>query len=576
MKQFKIIIGFIVVSLALLACDDDFLQRSPLDQVTSVDYFKTPGDLKAYVNQFYYAYYLFPLYGTLGLDYNSDNYIMGGSIDTRLEGTRTLNAKDEIGFGGVRSINYFFDNYRKVEENYDLEEYQQYLGEAYFFRSLIYFKLLRDFGDIQWVTTALGTSSTDLYKPRDPRDFVADKIIEALDSAALYLTTNKTDGASRINKWMALLIQSRVALYEGTWEKYHANDPFGVDNPQPNKYFQKAVEAATAIMESEVYTIYSTGEAFSDYYNLFGLRDYSSNEEVMFWKKYDNELSRGASAFTNERLYQMETPKGRSITKELADTYLCTDGKPISNSPIFKGYATIINEMENRDPRFYQSIATPGAKWKVFEDGTTQCWNEVFEDLNTSSDLNCPCGYINLKGYNPNMVYHMPQNEETPTIIYRYAEVLLNFAEAKAELGSITQEDIDNSIKKLRDRVGMPNLGLTNITNDPDWDFPDLSPIINEIRRERRIELAMEGFRWDDIARWAAADELIVGKRPKGFLASQLKFNIYPVDEHGFLDPFQNAIPNGYGFVLVRDYLNSIPKSEIALNPENLKQNPGW
>jgi len=101
------------------------------------------------------------------------------------------------------------------------------------------------------------------------------------------------------------------------------------------------------------------------------------------------------------------------------------------------------------------------------------------------------------------------------------------------------------------------------------------SPVINEIRRERRIELACEGFRWDDIARWAAADELIVGKRPKGLRAAQISINPFPVDGDGFLDPFQKALPNGYGFVLGRDYLNSIPQTEIVLNPD-LTQNPGW
>ena len=151
----------------------------------------------------------------------------------------------------------------------------------------------------------------------------------------------------------------------------------------------------------------------------------------------------------------------------------------------------------------------------------------------------------------------------------------VNFAEAKAELGTIDQADIDKSIKILRDRVGMPNLILSAITVDPDWDFPTLSPIINEVRRERRVELAAEGFRFDDIMRWAAADELIVGKRPHGFKASQLSVNPYPVDANGFLDPYQEKLPSGYGFKIGRDYLNAIPKDQLLLNPA-LVQNPGW
>ena len=153
--------------------------------------------------------------------------------------------------------------------------------------------------------------------------------------------------------------------------------------------------------------------------------------------------------------------------------------------------------------------------------------------------------------------------------------MLLNYAEAKAELGTLTQADLDMTVNKLRDRVDMPHLDMGNITTDPNWNFPDLSPVINEIRRERRIELVSEGLRAFDIKRWAAADELIVGKRPKGFLASQLAKNPYPVDANGFLDPYQNQIPNGYGFNLDRDYLDAIPKTQIELNP-NLTQNPGW
>lgn len=143
----------------------------------------------------------------------------------------------------------------------------------------------------------------------------------------------------------------------------------------------------------------------------------------------------------------------------------------------------------------------------------------------------------------------------------------------------ITANDVDSTIKRLRDRVAMPNLLLNSIKNDANWSFTNLSSLINEIRRERRVELVAEGFRWDDIARWAAADELIVGKKPKGFKASQItNTNLdlsSTVDNNGFLDPFKKAMPNGYGFKIDRDYLNSIPESELVLN-DKLTQNPGW
>lgn len=574
MRSLKIIISFIALGIFLTGCKKDFLERPPLDEVTSADYFKNPEELKTYINQ-YYNNTFFPRYNNHGSDFDSDNQVRL-NIDQRLEGTRTVATSGTISFGNVRSINYFFDNYKRVEQGHTLDKYQQYLGEAYFFRAVNYFILLQSYGDIQWINTELKTTSPALYKPRDPRSLVADNIIAALDSAAMYLTEDKTTGAGRVNKWMALLMQSRVALFEGTWEKYHSGGPFAVANAQPAKYFNKAVEAAGKIMASNKYDIYTTQNPASDYKDLFALQDYSTNKEVMFWKKYDNGLTRGNAAFVNDRNFRMEFPSGNTITKQLADSYLCTDGKPIANNPLFQGYTTLKVEGQNRDPRFFQTIASPDEVWKIAAGTTPQSWKAVYDKLNTANDYNAPTGYLVLKGYNPNMIYHVQQFEQTPSIIYRYAEVLLNYAEAKAELGTLTQDDINNTIKKLRDRVGMPNLILTNITPDPAWDFPTLSPLINEIRRERRVELALEGFRFADIQRWAAADELIVGKRPKGFRASQVATNKFPVDENGFLDPYKNVVPNGYGFLLGRDYLNSIPQSEIVLNPGVLKQNPGW
>ena len=305
------------------------------------------------------------------------------------------------------------------------------------------------------------------------------------------------------------------------------------------------------------------------------MQDWSNNSEVMFWREYDNELTRGNSSFTNDRNHRMEFPNNNSITKQLADSYLCTDGQPISVSPLFEGHETLQDEMKNRDPRFSQNVAPHDLIHILNIDGTFDYWGDVYDNLNTDAYHNSPGGYINIKGYNPDKTYHVQQYEESPGLIYRYAEAVLNYAEAKAESGTITQADLDMSINVLRSRVGMPDLEIDNITTDPNWNFPTLSPLINEIRRERRVELACEGYRWDDIARWAAADELIVGQRPKGFKASQVENNPYPVDEEGFLDPFKNGLPNGYGFVIGRDYLNSIPISELVLNPE-LTQNPGW
>lgn len=572
MKRINLYFSLLFI-LTLVSCNEDFLNRYPQDAISDVNYFSSPQDLKTYMNSFYSTTF-FAKYPNHGADFGSDNQV-GTNIDTRLQGTRVVATSGSIGFGWIRRVNYFFDHYKKVEAKYALKDYQQYLGEAYFFRALSYYSMLQTYGDMQWITHELNTDSPELYNPRDSRDLVATNIIQALDSAALYLPADKTKGQGRVNRWMALLIQSRVALYEGSWQKYHAETPFGVSGSNPDKYFQKATAAALELIEEGPYDLYTTGDPLNDYRELFAMQDWSSNPEVMFWREYNNDLSRGESAFTNDRNHRMEFPNNNSITKQLADSYLCIDGKPISVSPLFEGHETLVDEMKNRDPRFFQNIAPHDGIQKINKDGTKVYWSAVYSKLNTDAYHNSPAGYINIKGYNPDMNFHVQQYEESPGLIYRYAEALLNYAEAKAELGSITQTDLDLSINKLKRRVGMPDLKLDNITIDPKWDFPTLSPLINEIRRERRIELACEGYRWYDIARWAAADELIVGKRPKGFKASQVTKNPYPVDAEGFLDPFQKGLPNGYGFVLGRDYLNSIPISELVLNP-NLTQNPGW
>ncbi len=576
-KSIKYISSLFIATSLLTSCNDSFLDRIPLDEVTSEVFFKNPKDLETYVNQ-YYNNTFFPRYGNHGSDFDSDNEINGAVIDTRLQGVRTLVSASNISFADIRSINYFLSNYKKVEAGNQLNSYKQYVGEAYYFKAVAYFNLLRNYGDIQWLDKDLGTSSPELYEARTPRNIVADRIISSLDTAIMYLDSEKTNGVSRINKWIALLMQSRVALYEGSWQKYHNGTPFGVANADPNKYFRKAMEAAKAVMDSGKYGIYSTQKPNEDYKALFSLRDYSTNNEVMFWKKYDTNISRGDNSFFNDRNFRMVTPSNKTITKELADSYLCTNGQPISNNALFQGYTSLQNEFLNRDSRLMQTVATPNQIWKILANQTTQNWSEVYNKLNQNADYTAPSGYIIQKGYNPNVAYHVQQFEETPSILFRYAEVLLNYIEAAAELGVATQADIDLTIKKLRDRVGMPNLNINAITTDSKWDFPTLSPLINEIRRERRVELAAEGFRWNDIARWAAADELIVNKRPKGFKASYIvapATNPFPVDENGFLDPFKSALQNGYGFKLNRDYLNPIPESELVLNSK-LKQNPGW
>ncbi len=577
MKYIKILLSLFSLLACISACQEDILEKYPLDEVSSIDFLKTPSDMEIYMNYFYGEGIVFPergagwsatRRGVFAFEINSDNQIKDGYLDARLDGARSLtNIYQEWDYSLVRDINWFFDNYKKA--GLDLELYQQYLGEAHFFRALIFFNLMQAFGDVLWIGTVPNVDSELLYATRNPRNEVANKIIADLDSAALYLTEERIADGTRVNKWFALAMKSRVALYEGTWEKYHAGTPFAPSSSDPNKYFQDAIEASREVMNSENFKLYSTGNSSVDY-NDFFILPYADPEAVLFYQKFSQSLD-----VTHQINIYGVNPNGEGLTKSLVDSYLCQDGDPISVSPLYMGNANIADEFTNRDPRMYQSVWSPTAPWAI-EEGNTTTWNEIWTKINSNSDFTSATGYANRKGFNPNLDMHFTSGEETPIVFLRYAEVLLNYAEALAELGNITQADIDKSIKLIRDRVGMPILNISSISTDPNWDFPTLSPIINEIRRERRIELVSEGNRWHDVARWAAADELISGKRPKGIRADQLANNPFPVDDNGFLDPMLPAVgSDGYGFVLGRDYLNPIPTEEIVLNP-SLVQNPGW
>src|SRR6185312_5312384 len=316
MKYVKISAAVISIFFVLNACQKDLLNKIPLDQVSSAVFFLQPSDMQIYMNQFYNDA-MFPIqYGSiLGNpydgsqdDFNSDNEVNANQIDTRLKGDRTVQDAGNWNFSDVRKINYFFDNYKKCTAPFT--DYQQYVGEAHFLRALIYFKLLKRFGDVPWITTELQTNSEELYGTRTPRNIVADNILLELDSAAMYLTENRNGGESRIYKGMALALQTGVALYEGTWEKYHAGDPFAVASAQPEKYFKKVVEAASTMMSSGHFQIYNTGNPSSDYNGLFTLRDYTSTTEVLFWKKFSTDLG-----INNQRNYKLEYPFGSSLTK---------------------------------------------------------------------------------------------------------------------------------------------------------------------------------------------------------------------------------------------------------------------
>lgn len=574
-----IFFGFIILSLT--SCKEH-LDRFPLDEISTVDYWKTVNDLELYVNQFYPT--VFPVSGSDRYEFIFEEDRDGNDMAFALAYPRLLGSRVVPGSGGwdyssIRALNIFLANYQTVDAEF--EDYQRFVGEAHFFRAKLYFDLVKEYGAVPLITEPLNTNSEGLYAPRTPRNEVIDYILSELDLAIEYLPSEITEDRTRLSRGIALLFKSRVALYEGTWEKYHAGSVFGVSNPDPDRYFSQAVEASETLINSGAYSIHNTGNPDWDYF-MFGEVDYSNHSEVLLWKKYDVSLGLG-----HARMFQ--TARGLSggagLTKSLIDSYLCTDGHPIFQSSgeknvLYQGDDNLQLVVENRDLRMKQTVFTPGFPLQISE-GDTTVFNRPVVEL--PAHTKNTTGYQICKTLNFDPVHHASQTTSgvgyTGWIIMRYAEALLIYAEAKAELGIITQNDLDKSINLLRTRVSMPDLVISEIQVDPNWDFPELSPVINEIRRERRIELVAEGFRWDDIARWAAADELITNQRPLGAKFNNVNYPNLSAENFnltdGYFDPLKDQLPNGYGFNLQRDYLSPVSTEELTLN-EALTQNPGW
>jgi hypothetical protein len=587
MKFIKYVSAGLVCLLALTSCEKDFLERSPEVNISDGEFWKSKNDLKLYANNFYNnflpSYQGFMTQGIYGLDADegTDNMVHLNFNGNILNGERIVPSSG----GGwsinewsrIRNVNYFLQNYTKSTENFEV--IKEHVGEAHYFRALLYFDLLKKFGDLPWIDMALTPSDADLLKaPRVSRAIITDNILVDLDKAVLYLPTKSGASSNRIYREIAMALQARIALYEGTWEKYHAGTVFGVTGSNGEKYLNKAATVSKAIMDSGYFDLDNkTTGANRGYWSVFNQSNYDSSKEVMFWRRYDV-----ASNFTTRWAQYSSLGTGKGLTKSLVDDYLCIDGKPISTSSLYQGDETLVDIVKNRDPRLNQSIYVNDNLHPRTNNRPGGAPNNEFTYpiVDQATEDNCSTGFMRYKGAEPNYVKQFNGMGDQGLIFFRYAEVLLIHAEAKAELGTITQADLDVTINKLRARVSMPNLVIGSIVTDPNWGFPALSPLINEVRRERRIELAVEGFRHDDIWRWAGADELIIGKKPLGAKKAQWtgvpNIDIYKTDANGYVEPYKNvaAMAAGYKFRADRDYLLPIPLNQITL--AGYTQNPNW
>jgi len=576
----KIIYIYALLSCGMMACSKDYLERLPESAVTPDASFKTEKDLALFTKSFYDA----ALPSAEGVYNESVDNIVKTTLDDELTGKRQVPISGGgWTWGNLRNINYFLANcFNTVSE----ATAAPYAAEARFFRAYFYFDKLKRFGDVPWYDKVIDQNDEEqLKRSRDPRTLVVSNILADLDYAIANLSATKSD--EKVTKWTALALKSRVALFEGTFRKYHTE----FNLPDANSLLEKSADAANKLMEGAQYSLYNA--AGTDSYGALFYSVNSLPQEVILARKFSDALQ----IWHNVNYYTITASYGKpGLDKNLVDSYLMKDGTRFTDKSNYQTM-TFKEEVQNRDPRLSQTIRTPGYK----RIGGAAPIAPNFGNSVTGYQLIKFVGDVKYDNYN---------RSENDMPIFRYAEVLLNYAEAKAELGTLNQADLDKSIKLLRDRVGMPNINLQQATSSPDAflakDYPnvngDMKGVLLEIRRERRIELVMESFRWDDILRWKSGQ--LVTRQFKGmYFPGTGKFDL---DNDGKDDIwiYEGDKPAASGIQLLKlgseillengnkgnviinahikkvfdekkDYLYPIPVQERQLNP-NLTQNPNW
>lgn len=553
----KYLIQSILVAVTLLTVScNDYLDRFPKDSFSEPTFFKTENDLIYYANQFY---------GSLPVqrmdnDNNSDNMVPQ-NINTFLAGTYTVPGSGGGWASGdwanIRSCNYFLEHYSRAETSFK----ERYAGEVRFFRALFYWYKVVNFGDVPLLLKALDDNSEELYGPREKREKVMDEVVlEDLKFAVANLPEKNQAAAGRLHKDAARALMSRICLWEGTYRKYRNIE--GADT-----YLDACVKASEELMDAG-YDIYSTGNTDEDYRNLFIQKDLRSNPEAIFYRAYITDK--------NTHNYTRQASENNTgMSKDFVDSYLfLDDGKPIGLTSHPYDDSTPAKECEGRDPRYTQTIATPGFIMTL---------PDLAVNLPAIGTSRTSTGYWNIKGRSSDLAQFNADKSDLDLFIFRYAEVLLNYAEAKYELtGSLTIAELNKSINLIRDRVGMPHL-TTNPDADPNavnYGYT-VAPLLYEIRRERRIELVGEGFRFNDIIRWKAG-KLIEGvKTIRGMkLTDELRsqyadpssLNNIAVDDDYYIIVYPSiATTRKWND---KSYLYPLPTDEK--DRCHYEQNPGW
>lgn len=605
MKNIHLLIAS-VLCLGTTSCFD--MNQEPQGEMSTVGAFTTVSEINMYLNMFYQG--SVPVMGggtvnntaiktqsissTNGIafgDANSDN-LYPNAIDTRLAGETSLsNAAELDDYKAIRNVNFLLQNITNCGDKGT--DYEQCLGEAYYFRAAYYYHLLVNYGGVTWVEDQLDPDSELMKRPRNTRTEIVDYILNDLKDAITYLKEQDNNATRRVHRDVARALKSEVALFAATWEKYHRaeNDPFydkTLTNPDAKikEWLELAATAAKEVIDRNVWSIHSTGKPLTDYRDMFIDTDLSDNQEVLWWKEYNASAGIGH----NVTYYACQGGGQIGVSASLVDDYLTIDGKPFTGNAKLEAKRTYGAELspELRDPRLSQTVFMPGQQ--IRNDGTLYAW----PPLDATNYHQNTTGYSILKyeefNTSNSAAYTTANRSQAPAIQVRYADILLNYAEALAELdGANNASEIQKALHPLRVRVNMPDVDFDREYNtDADYPFHNLDKYIQAVRRERRVEKALENCRLTDILRWAAADELIVGKTPTGALYTgstlgehfegimTVGSNIWLKD--GYIVSFNNTnYPNGWQFDVDRDYLLPIRQEMVGgLTGGLWEQNPGW
>lgn len=602
----------VALSFGLVSCNDDFLEVYPRDTQTEATAFVTADNFETY------AWGLYSIFGgysddTLGDDKNGGNLVSnaaGGESDWAMGRYKVPSSGGDWDFSFIRRCNLMLDHIDGSQMNEDEKKHWRAVG--LFFRSHRYFQLLQKFGDVPWIEHVLSTDSEELYYPRDSRDMVASNILRDLKQAAADIREGG-NGNNTVNTDVVNTFLSRFALFEGTWRKYH-----GLQDA--DTYLQAAADAALAVINTGKYSVNPSYDA------LFNSEDLTGAASIILFRQYTGgELGHNYTRRirTGELTFE--------ATKDLVDSYLCSDGKPISTSDVFedapgeegKDRLREYDRFRNRDRRLYVTIVPPynenmsdskDSEYKVMlDDADNASWTgtkrlpmtnfkgqvcnsqpNLMESSNFTNWGKTHMGFCMWKYYNtttPSTTANSDNTTDAP--IFRYEEVLLNYAEAMCELGKFDQAVADRTINLMR---RCPSCNVADMDVDVitaagrSWD-PALEtggyynraadPVLWEIRRERRLEFVGEGFAFRDIRRWKIAD-LVLNKRPQGawidrnvyggnLTLQDIDGNTLPADaQYGYGAYFGK--PSGW---LEHYYLYPLPLNNLVLN-EALEQNPGW